>query len=125
MAGPDELTDPEDLVTGIAVKVVLLRHAGSRIVPMLGATPVNFSAVTLSLDLVAELVDSAATLDASAGVPVEIVRALRLTPVPAVFTRSPWLHEHRVLTFTDAGVPVGGHTLCYHKEFGVYVDEDA
>lgn len=125
MTSHNELTDAGDLIAGLWVKVVLLRHTGSRTVPMLGSTPVNFTTGELSPDLLAELVDSATTLEAPAGVPEEIVRALRREPVPAMFARTPWLHEHRTLTFTDEGVSVDGHTVRYHKEFGVYVDEDA
>lgn len=126
MTDPNQMADDlEELLTGLVVKVVLLRHEGSQIVPMLGTMPANFAADRLDASLVAELVDSATTLDAPAAVPVDIVRALLLEPVPTAFTRTPLLHEHRTLTFTDAGVPAGGHILRYHREFGVYVGEDA
>lgn len=107
------------------VHVVLLRHTATGPVPLLGRTTVDLSATTLGPDLIEDLLDSSVLLVAPAGVPQATVDAIRIRPVPRLFVRTPELHQHRALTFTDRGASVDGHHLRYHKEFGVCVDEDA
>lgn len=71
------------------------------------------------------LLDASMELAAGGDLPSEVVRTLSVSPVPLLFRRSPWLHQHRALLFTDGRCAVGRHVLNHHDTLGLYVDEHA
>jgi hypothetical protein len=117
-----QLLDPE--ATG-AVSVVILRAAEEAGQPRPAA---GGSSVTLyensALDdaCVAALLESAVRLLAPHDAPVELVHALRQLPVPASFTTSPWLRDHRAVVL-DAERPLelAGFLLRYRSHEGLLV----
>ncbi|WP_410655239.1 hypothetical protein [Amycolatopsis sp. lyj-112] len=71
-----------------------------------------------------ELLDSATVLVAPENVPRQVVHAVLECEVPSEFAADPWLNEHRALVFDDNRCEVGGYTLAYHDQFGVYAIEE-
>ncbi|MFD5248439.1 hypothetical protein ACFWIW_28125 [Amycolatopsis sp. NPDC058340] len=71
-----------------------------------------------------ELLDSAAVLVAPENVPRQVVHALLEREVPSEFAADPWLNKHRTLIFDDNRCEIGGYTLAYHDQFGVYAIEE-
>lgn len=71
------------------------------------------------------LLDASVQLAAPGELPSAVVRAIAATPVPQLFRRCPWLHEHRVLLFAQDRCAVGGSVLRYHDQRGLHLEEAA
>ncbi|MFI7033554.1 hypothetical protein OHB01_26035 [Microbispora hainanensis] len=108
------------------VAVVLLREGpvSGELIPLEGNIAVDFDAGTPPTpELVAQLLDSSVRLTAPSEVPYEVVEAINEVPIPAVFTRTPWLRAHRALVLRDGRAALGAFQMRYSPRLGLVVDE--
>ncbi|MEV4288900.1 type I-E CRISPR-associated protein Cse1/CasA [Nonomuraea bangladeshensis] len=106
------------------MEVVLFRASqDGRAVPVSGGDPVDMTAPDPpDEDVLRRLLAAAVPLTASADIPEEVVQAVAVTPVPALFRSSPWLYEHRALLLAGERCTVGGHTLRYREDLGFLLE---
>lgn len=109
---------------GIAVVVLLTRPDGARC-PAGGQTPIDLDRTgPVSPPTLTELLESTVRLTPTEDIPVELIDLIDATPVPPAWRDSPWLRDHRPLTFTDNLCVVGEFTLGYQRHLGLYLDTE-
>ncbi|MGW4475946.1 hypothetical protein ACWENQ_40290 [Nonomuraea sp. NPDC004354] len=112
-----------ELVQVIA-EVVVLHATSGGLLPTEGHTPIELttSEPPLSLDVVGQLLDSRARLNAPE-VPYGLIDVIERQPVPAAFADHSWLSRYRPLVFTRDRCVIGGYRLRYSRRFGILLDE--
>lgn len=118
------MDEPEPLNDSVAVVLLRRDRSSGVLTTVSGSRPVDLDDRRLSSAAVAGLLEDATVLTAPEGVTDEVVRAVQAMAVPTAFAAQSWLRHHRALVFDDGHCPLGGHTLYYDEEFGVYTGDD-